>query len=103
MVEENQMSKPCPICNFMLKQHEEVADGSHYNVQCHECGNYIIERDCAKEFRRKHLSFDVSTVGGRELYDHNIRAIRAYLVRHHKDVIDDDHINNIVGLYRPRQ
>ncbi len=97
------MSKPCPICNFALKEHEEVTENNHYKVHCHECGDYMIEIDCAKNFRRKHLSFDVSTVGGRELYEHNMQAIRAYVVRHNNEIIDDAHIGSISGLYRPRQ
>lgn len=97
------MTKPCPVCNFMLKDHEEIAVDNYLKVHCHECGSYMMDIDCAKDFRRRHLSFDVSSVGGRELYDHNMRAIRAYLIRNHKDVVTDKQVSGIAGLYRPRQ
>ena len=38
-------------------------------------------------FVTKFLSFDMSSVGGRELYDYNLRMIRRFLARHHRDVI----------------
>lgn len=95
-------TKQCPICNFTLKEHDEVKKEKHIKVRCHECGYYDMKTECAKDFRRKFLCFDISTVGGRELYEHNLRLIRAYLVRHQQELIGSETIQDIVGLYVPR-
>ncbi len=95
-------TKQCPICNFTLKEHDEVKKEKYIKVRCHECGYYDMKTECAKGFRRKFLCFDISTVDGRELYEHNLRLIRAYLVRHQQELIDTEIIQDIVGLYVPR-
>lgn len=97
------MKKQCPICNFTLNAHDEVRKEMYLKVHCHECGYYNIDIDCAKSFRQKYLCFDITSVGGRELYDHNMRLIRSYIARHHKDTVNNEVINDIVGLYIPRQ
>lgn len=97
------MTKQCPICNFTLREHDEVTKEQHVKIHCHECGYYGMNLDCAQNFRRKFLAFDTSTVGGRELYDHNLRLIRSFLSRHHQDIITKEMIHDIVGLYIPRQ
>lgn len=96
------MTKQCPICNFTLKAHDELVKDKHMKIHCHECGYYDMQLDCAKDFRRKFLCFDVSTVGGRELYEHNLRLIRSFISRHHKDIVTDEMVSDIVGLYVPR-
>ncbi|WP_010298155.1 hypothetical protein [Candidatus Odyssella thessalonicensis] len=97
------MTNPCPICNFKLHRHEESQKDKYVEVHCHDCGEYKMDKDLAANFRRKFLSFDMSSVGGRELYDSNIRSIRRFLARHHRDVISEAMISQIIGLYRPRQ
>ena len=97
------MTKPCPICNFKLRDHDEVEEKNCVKVHCHDCGGYMMEKGLAPEFRRKFLNFDMSSVGGRELYDSNIRMIRRFIARHHRDVVTEEMVNGIIGLYRPRQ
>ncbi|HXF90651.1 MAG TPA: hypothetical protein VNJ29_01835 [Candidatus Nitrosotenuis sp.] len=96
------MTKACPICNFELKSCEENLDFGVYRVTCHECGIFMIEKNCAQDFRRKYLSFDVSTIGGQELYNHNLKLVRSYLARHHKEVLNNSVLQTITGLYTPR-
>ena len=97
------MTKPCPICNFKLHTHDEVDGDNFVDVHCHDCGEYKMDKELAPHFRRKFLSFDMSSVGGRELYDYNLRMIRRFLARHHRDTITESMISEIIGLYRPRQ
>lgn len=96
------MTKQCPICNFALKDHDEIKQEKHVKVHCHECGYYSMKLDCVKGFRRKFLCFDVTTVGGRELYEHNLHLIRSYISRHQRDIINSEMIQDIVGIYIPR-
>jgi hypothetical protein len=98
------LSKACPICNFELKANEESLEHGAYQVNCHDCGQFTIKKECAEGFRRKYLSFDVSTIGGRDMYEHNIKLLRSHLARHHKEVLTDDVIHKqMPGLYMPRQ
>lgn len=97
------MSKVCPICNFEPHLWEESKDKKVYRVGCHPCGQYMIEKACANDFRRKYLSFDTSTIGGKELYDHNMKLLRSYIAQHHNDIINDSLLSSLPGMYMPRK
>ncbi len=97
------MTKACPICNFETKIWEESNDSNVCRVDCHDCGKYMIDKECAQDFRRQYLSFDVSTIGGKQLYDHNIKVIRSYVKRHHRDVLNHSILNSLHNLYAPRK
>ncbi len=93
------MAKSCPICNFEPRSLDKA--DKILMVDCHDCGQFRIDENFAKIFRAQYLSFDMSTLNGRELYKHNIKVIRQYIVHHHKSVIVNDIIKNLPGMYSP--
>lgn len=97
------MANICPICNFETKSWEESNDSNVCRVDCHACGKYMIEKECAQDFRRKYLSFDVSTMGGKQFYDHNIKYIRSYIAKHHRDVLNNSILETSPYIYSPRR
>lgn len=93
------MSRACPICNFQPQSLTQ--DGSVLSFDCRECGKFSIEEDCAKNFRVKFLSFDISSVGGRDLFKHNMNVIKMYIAHHQKSPMTDDLVSKLPGMYLP--
>lgn len=93
------MVKICPICNFETKS-GKVEEGV-IHVNCHECGKYMMDQECANNFRTKYLSFDLHSSKGRELYKQNLKVLRLYAVHHGHKVLTDNIVESLPGMYRP--
>lgn len=90
----------CPLCHKSAKDYQE--ENGVISITCHECGNFKIESQCAKELRTKYLSFPMDTDGGREKFHENVKMIREHILRHRHEALTHDILEKMPLLHKPR-